>query len=255
MFKDKIEKLVIYVQRMKINGYTDLEIAKYIHIELEKLLIYDNSYTANYNKNDNEEITQTSKKRQKMLLDKKTDTSKNTQICKGMAEIYVAILKEVGISANVVGAESKGDVDGFVKNGKIIDVPQIYECSFDENFEITVGKNQKDTKKEAKHYYTELEINGVHYVQDFLIDEALYRIKVGEANLNENLPGFCHKEDYKIRSNQSIPLADEYTKKFNQNMKHLQIVNQALKRHYIFYLNNLKIIQILDLRRQKIFLD
>ena len=49
----------------------------------------------------------------------------------GMAEIYVAILNAVGINSKVIGVESKGDVDGAIKeDGTTIDVPKIYDCSF-----------------------------------------------------------------------------------------------------------------------------
>ena len=47
--------------------------AKLVHIELGKILIYDNNYTANFNKEDDEEPTQITKERQATILRGKTD--------------------------------------------------------------------------------------------------------------------------------------------------------------------------------------
>lgn len=44
-----------------------------MHIELGKILIYDNNYTANFNKEDDEEPTQITKERQATMLGGKTD--------------------------------------------------------------------------------------------------------------------------------------------------------------------------------------
>ena len=149
-----------------------------------------------------------------MLLGKKTDVSEKAQICKGMAEIYVAILNAVGINSKVIGVESKGDVDGAIKeDGTTIDVPKIYDCSFDDNFEIITGKNEKSNNYSAQHYYGIFAIDGIEYVQDFLIDNTLFRIKSGEAPLNDNIPGLCLKENYKARAKQSLPLAHAYVER------------------------------------------
>lgn len=212
--KDKVKDIIDRATELRRSGTSDLDIAKFVHIELEKILIYDNRYTANYNKESNEDLTQTSRKRQEMLLGKKTDVSEKAQICKGMAEIYVAILNAVGITSKVTGVESKGDVDGAIKeDGTTIEVPKIYACSFDDNFEIITGKNEKNNNYSAQHYYGVFAIDGIEYVQDFLIDNTLFRIKAGEPHLNDNIPGLCLKEDYKSRAKQSLPLANAYVER------------------------------------------
>lgn len=212
--KDKVKDIIDRATELRRSGTSDLDIAKFVHIELGKILIYDNRYTANYNKESNEVLTQTSRKRQEMLLGKKTDVSEKAQICKGMAEIYVAILNAVCINSKVIGVESKGDVDGAIKeDGTTIDVPKIYDCSFDDNFEIITGKNEKSNNYSAQHYYGIFAIDGIEYVQDFLIDNTLFRIKVGEAPLNDNIPGLCLKENYKARAKQSLPLAHAYVER------------------------------------------
>lgn len=212
--KDKVKDIIDRATELRRSGTSDLDIAKFVHIELGKILIYDNRYTANYNKESNEVLTQTSRKRQEMLLGKKTDVSEKAQICKGMAEIYVAILNAVGINSKVIGVESKGDVDGAIKeDGTTIDVPKIYDCSFDDNFEIITGKNEKSNNYSAQHYYGIFAIDGIEYVQDFLIDNTLFRIKAGEAPLNDNIPGLCLKENYKARAKQSLPLAHAYVER------------------------------------------
>lgn len=209
--KDKVKDIIDRATKLRNSGISDLDIARFVHIELGNILIYDNSYTANYNKESNEDLTNISRKRQEMLLGKKTDISDKAQICKGMAEIYVAILNKVGITSKVIGVEYKGDVDGDIRdNGTTIDVPESYDCFFDDNFEITTVKNEKSNNYSSQHYYGIFEIDGIEYVQDFLIDNALFRIKVGEASLNDNTPGLCRIEDYKTRSMQNLPFADDY---------------------------------------------
>lgn len=209
--KDKVKDIIDRATKLRNSGISDLDIARFVHIELGNILIYDNSYTANYNKESNEDLTNISRKRQEMLLGKKTDVSDKAQICKGMAEIYVAILNKVCITSKVIGVECKGDVDGDIRdNGTTIDVPESYDCFFDDNFEITTLKNEKSNNYSSQHYYGIFEIDGIEYVQDFLIDNALFRIKVGEASLNDNTPGLCRIEDYKTRSMQSLPFADDY---------------------------------------------
>lgn len=82
-----------------------------------------------------------------------------------------------------------------------------------DNLEIITGKNEKSNGYISSHYCAMLEIGGIEYIQDFLIDNALFRIKVGEASLNDNIPGFCLKENYESRAKQSLPLAHEYIEK------------------------------------------
>lgn len=240
--KDRVNYIIDRATELRNSGTSDLNIAKFVHIELGKILIYDNRYTANYNKENNEDLTQISKKRQEMLLGKKTDIYDKAQICKGMAEIYVAILNKVGITSKVIGVENKGDVDGDIRDdGTTIDVPESYDCSFDDNLEIITEKNEKNNNHSSQHYYGIFTIDGFEYVQDFLIDSALFRIKVGEAYLNENTPGLCLKEDYKERSKQNLPLANDYIERVQADYKEytnepnaertFQFLFEQLKRH------------------------
>ena len=212
--EDKIKSIIDKATELKKSGISDLYIAKLVHIELGKILIYDNNYTANFNKEDDKEPTQVTKDRQAMILGEKTDIFKKSQVCRGMAEIYVAILNKIGINSKVMGIEKKGDVEGALReDGTIIDVPEIYDCSFNDNLEIITGKNEKSNGYISGHYCAKVEIDGLEYIQDFLIDSALFRIKVGEASINDSIPGFCLKENYESRAKQSLPLAPEYIEK------------------------------------------
>ena len=212
--EDKIKSIIDKATELKKSGISDLYIAKLVHIELGKILIYDNNYTANFNKEDDKEPTQITKDRQAKILGEKTDIFKKSQVCRGMAEIYVAILNKIGINSKVMGIEKKGDVEGAVReDGTITDVPEIYDCSFNDNLEIITGKNEKNNGYISSHYCAKVEIDGLEYIQDFLIDSALFRIKVGEASINDSIPGFCLKENYESRAKQSLPLAPEYIEK------------------------------------------
>lgn len=211
---ESIKKIIDKANELKSKGISELTIAKFVHIELGKILIYDNNYTENYQKDGT--LTQTSIKRRKKLLSKETNILEMAQICKGMAEIYVAILNMIGIKSKVVGAERKGEIDGATRaDGTIIDVPEIYNCTFGNNLEILVGKNEKSNQHQSEHYYGIFEIDGQEYVQDFLIDRALFRIKTREATLeNDEIPGLCRKEEYMPRTRQSLPLSYDYLSKF-----------------------------------------
>ena len=213
--EDKIKSIIDKAIELKKRGISNLYIAKLVHIELGKILIYDNNYTANFNKEDDKEPTQITKDRQAMILGEKTDIFKKSQVCRGMAEIYVAILNKIGINSKVMGIEKKGDVEGALReDGTIIDVPEIYDCSLNDNLEIITGKNEKNNGYISSHYCAMVEIDGLDYIQDFLIDSALFRIKVGEASINDSsIPGFCLKENYESRAKQSLPLAPEYIEK------------------------------------------
>ena len=213
--EDKIKSIIDKATELKKRGISDLYIAKLVHIELGKILIYDNNYTANFNKEDDKEPTQITKDRQANILGEKTDIFKKSQVCRGMAEIYVAILNKIGINSKVMGIEKKGDVEGALReDGTIIDVPEIYDCSLNDNLEIITGKNEKNNGYISSHYCAMVEIDGLDYIQDFLIDSALFRIKVGEASINDSsIPGFCLKENYESRTKQSLPLSHEYIEK------------------------------------------
>ena len=213
--EDKIKSIIDKATELKKRGISDLYIAKLVHIELGKILIYDNNYTANFNKEDDKEPTQITKDRQANILGEKTDIFKKSQVCRGMAEIYVAILNKIGINSKVMGIEKKGDVEGALReDGTIVDVPEIYDCFLNDNLEIITGKNEKNNGYISSHYCAMVEIDGLDYIQDFLIDSALFRIKVGEASINDSsIPGFCLKENYESRTKQSLPLSPEYIEK------------------------------------------
>ena len=218
--EDKIKSIIDKATELKKSGISDLYIAKLVHIELGKILIYDNNYTANFNKEDDKEPSQVTKDRQAMILGEKTDIFKKSQVCRGMAEIYAAILNKIGINSKVIGIEKKGDVDGALReDGTIIDVPEIYDCSLSDNLEIITGKNEKSNGYISNHYCAMVEIDGIEYIQDFLIDSALFRIKVGEAAINDSIPGFCLKENYESRAKQSLPLLPEYIEKLQSEYK------------------------------------
>ena len=102
------------------------------------------------------------------MLREDTDKSQKAQICKGMAEIYAKILNKVGIEARAIGIEKKGETQ-------------------------EVGED------EAKHYCAVFKIKEQEYVQDYLMESALMRIKIGEAEMTENMPGMCPIEEYKER--------------------------------------------------------
>lgn len=213
--KDKINNIINKATELKNNGISDLEVAKYVHLKLGNLLIYDNSYTENYIKDSSEKnVTDVTKNRQKMLLEKNTDVSNREQICKGMAEIYAGILDKVGIESRVIGVEKKGQIDGCKQeDGTIYEVAEKYKSSLDDNLNVVNGKNEKNNKNEAKHYYTIVKTEQGEYTQDFLIDTALQRIKTGEASLNDELPGFCKKEEYETKAKVKInelELSQEY---------------------------------------------
>ena len=198
--KDEIRDIIYEAKQLKKEGFPDFDIAKFVHIELGNLIVYDNNYTENYDKKTGEKTSKTIQ-RQAMLLERQTDTTLPKQLCKGMAEIYAGILSELGIDAKVIGAKAKGD---------ITDVPQIYDCSFDEGFNLVCGENERDSQDKAKHYYTVFTVDGKQYIQDFLIDNALYRIKIGETKLNDYTAGICPKEEYTERVSNGLDLAPEY---------------------------------------------
>lgn len=208
--KYKIQEIIDIANNMKKSQNTsEHNIAKFIHIELGKLIIYDNTYTAKYENSKN--ISEKSKKRQQTLLAKKTDASKTEQICKGMAEIYSSILTAVGINSKVYGIQNKGDVKGQKRDdGSKIIILEEYKCNFDEDFLVEHSEEIKNGDN-TKHYYSLITIDGKRYISDFLIDSSLFRIKDGEVSLdNEEIPGFCNESDYANRSKNDLKLSPQY---------------------------------------------
>lgn len=169
---DLIKKIIDTAKAMKSNAeITDYDIAKFVHIELGKIIYYDNNYTAKLGNEKTE--TNLSQSRKSTMLKAATDKSSKAQICKGMAEIYADILNELGIEATAIGVEKKGE---------------------------TKELNEND----AKHYCVRFKIGNQEYIQDYLMESALMRIKVGEAQMAENMPGICSIEDYATRGPKSL---------------------------------------------------
>lgn len=166
--EDTIQQIIKKAHDSKLTGY---ELAKFVHIELGKAIYYDNNYSVKKDDEGNE--TKISKVRDKNMLQESTDSSKYSQICKGMAEIYARILNKLGIQAKAVGVAEKG---------------LTHEVSVDE----------------AKHYYTAFKIGEQEYAQDYLIESALARIKIGEAEIADIMPGICHIEEYTKRAEKGL---------------------------------------------------
>ncbi len=229
--EDKIKEIIDKANNMKKNQNIDeYDIAKFVHIELGKLIIYDNSYTAKYK--DNENISERSERRQKKLLTGKTNVNKEKQICKGMAEIYSSILTEVGINSKVYGVQSKGDVkDQKRDDGSKIIIGEEYKCNFNKDFSIKYSEKTKN-EDSANHYYTVINIEDKRYISDFLIDSSLFRIKDGEVSFdNEKIPGFCNESDYENRAKKDLRLSPKYLYSLMDTVKNMSD-NEKLK--YIF---------------------
>ncbi len=180
--EDLIREIIDNAKEMKSNPeITDYDIAKFVHIELGKIMYYDNNYSAKIENEGSE--TNMSQARKSNMLKAKTSKVSKAQICKGMAEAYAEILNEVGIEARAIGVEKKGELQ-------------------------EVGEDK------AKHYCTIFKIDGKEYVQDYLIESALTRIKVGEAEMTPgSMPGICPIEEYQERAQKSLSqnnLSPEY---------------------------------------------
>lgn len=188
--EDLIKNIIDRAKSMRTNPeITDYDIAQFVHIELGKVMYYDNNYSAKLENGKGE--TELSSTRKSNMLRADTDKSKKAQICKGMAEIYAEILNEVGIEARAIGIEKKGET-------------------------------QELSQDEAKHYCAIFKIGEQKYVQDYLMESALMRIKIGEAEIAENMPGISPIEEYKERGPRSLmqtDLSHEYLDRiFGENM-------------------------------------
>lgn len=207
MMEDIIKNIIDRAKAMRTNSkITDYDIAQFVHIELGKVMYYDNNYSAKFGNGKDE--TELSSIRKSNMLREDTDKSQKAQICKGMAEIYAKILNEVGIEARAIGIEKKGETQ-------------------------EVGED------EAKHYCAVFKIKEQEYVQDYLMESALMRIKIGEAEMTENMPGMCPIEEYKERGPRSLmqtDLSHEYLDKiFGENMIDL---NDGQRFDFIFEKSN-----------------
>ena len=203
---DKIKEITDKAIKMKNNlDMTDLDVAKFIHIELGKTIYYDNNYSSQQEDNGHE--TQLSINRKENMLKSNTDKTSKTQICKGMAEIYAEILNSVGIEAKSVGTTMK-------------------------------GQTQEVSENEAKHFYTLFKIGEQEYIQDFLMESALMRIKVGEAELAKKMPGIC--------------LFDEYEKYGQMSLKQIDLSEEYLENVFENNLINLSDNEVLDVLFDKL---
>ena len=184
--ENEIKQIIQNAENLRREGFSDKQLAEFVHIELGKLMIYDNNYSVAFdydiskNQDGPKTKTKTSEIRQAKLLSEKSSIKSKEQVCKGMAEIYTAILSELGIDAKVVAVQSKEEVEGEVReDGSVIDVPGIYSASFDSDYEIHLGENEKSNDNPIGHYYSIVKLDEGEFIQDFLTEQALTRIKIG----------------------------------------------------------------------------
>lgn len=205
--ENEIKRIIELAKQLKTQGTSNFEIAKFVHIELGKLVVYDNNYTTkndgiDVNKNIEGKISENSTKRQKRILEKKTSIRDMEQTCKGMSEIYAAILTEIGIKVKVVGVDTKEDVDGEKREGgSIIQVPETYKCNFDDDMTIKIEDKECRQNRTPLHWYCVVQTEKGEYIQDYLTEMALTRIKIGETSMNEEqLAGFHPKGEHRDRT-------------------------------------------------------
>lgn len=177
--EDVIKQITKKANELRKSGKSDLDIAKFVHIELGKTIYYDNNYSIK--KDENGQETELSTERKNNMLKATTDKSSKAQICKGMAEIYAEILNSVGIQARTIGVLEK-------------------------------GSTQELSEYEARHYYTIFKTREKVYAQDYLIESTLARIKIGEAEIADEMPGICRFEEYKERSLSGTKLSSNFLK-------------------------------------------
>ena len=219
--ENEIKSIIETAKQLKIQGNLDFEIAKYVHIQLGKLIIYDNNYTirnVGFDIANNQEgkVSEESIKRQKRILNNETSAKNKEQVCKGMAEIYVAILNEIGIDAKVVGVNSKEEIEGEKReDGSIIHVPETYRCIFDNDMNIKIENKDSEPNASPSHWYCVVQTEKGEYIQDYLTEKALTRIKIRETNIEENqLAGFHSKEEHRARAlNTSIDMNESFRNK------------------------------------------
>lgn len=222
-FIDKIQQICNQVD----SRWRKRKIVDFVHIELGKILTYDNSGSDNKidkTKKDSD-MTKESKTRIDNLLHANTSLENQEQVCKGMAEISALLLNTLGVEAKVIGVEEKGDINGAKKYGseETIIVPEIYSVTFDKNKQsIIPGKNEQKEHTDTKpgHYYTEIYIDGEEpIIQDYMMEGALARIKIGESTLQDDIiPGLCTHNDYKIRVSNPIPIKQSFVEKLNSDI-------------------------------------
>ena len=225
IMENEIKQIIQNAQNLKNKGYSDKQLAEFVHIELGKLIIYNNNYSIGFeydlSQNFDGAKSKTSEIRQSKILSRKSNIQSREQVCKGMAEIYTAILTKIGIDARVVAVQSKEEVEGEEReDGSIIDVPGIYTASFDSDYEIQIGENEKDNHNPIGHYYTIVKLDEGEFIQDYLTEKTLTKIKIGEAQLGNDLPGFHRKEEHRERTNSQVSkICPEYVDKIQEEMR------------------------------------
>ena len=224
--ENEIKQIIQSAENLRREGFSDKQLAEFVHIELGKLMIYDNNYSVAFdydiskNQDGPKTKTKTSEIRQAKILSAKSSIKSKEQVCKGMAEIYTAILSELGIDAKVVAVQSKEEVEGEVReDGSVIDVPGIYTASYDSDYEIHLGENEKSNDNPIGHYYSIVKLDEGEFIQDFLTEQALTRIKIGETEFGSELPGFHRKEEHRERTDpNNSKISPEYVKKIQEEL-------------------------------------
>lgn len=198
--KEDLKNIINNANSLKKDGKTHDYIAKYVHIELGKHLIFDNNYSVNFIKDgqiDKREETDISKKRKQKAFES-INTDNYAQICRGMAEIYSAILTEIGIENKVVSVLAKEDAEGEFINENPVKVVEEYNCSFDHNLNIKNKNLIYESKEQPRHWYCSVVTEKGKYIQDYLTEKALPRIKIGETKIDSNIiAGFHKNEDHR----------------------------------------------------------
>ena len=102
-------------------------------------------------------------------------------------------------------------------------MPEIYSVTFDKNKQsIIPGKNEQKEHTDTKsgHYYTEIYIDGEEpIIQDYMMEGALARIKIGESTLQDDIiPGLCTHDDYKTRVSNPIPIKQSFVEQLNSDI-------------------------------------
>ena len=238
--ENEIKRIIQNAENLRSEGYSDKQLAEFVHIELGKLIVYDNNYSIGFDcdisQNFEGQKSKASEIRQKKILSEKSSIKSKEQVCKGMAEIYTAILSELGIDSKVVAVQSKEEVEGEIReDGSVIDVPGIYSASFASDYEIHLGENEKSNGNPIGHYYSIVKLDEGEFIQDFLTEQALTRIKIGESELSSELPGFHRKEE---QIHKMTKYLQNMLRRYKKNWKNI-CKEQIMKQKFlILYLKN-----------------
>lgn len=228
--EEEINRIIEEGKKKKTSGVDDKNIAIYVSLELGKLFIYDTNYTAKtiLNEENQEVKTKLTIERQNSMKNAKTNVYSKRQGCKGMAEMYAAVLSEIGIEARVVGVESKENTEGFE-----------YDCRFemvDGKKVIVTGEN--DAQYKGNHYYSICFFKNSEevFIQDFLTEGALTRIKVGEEEGKEDvITGFHTKDEHKNRTVKPKEISERFRlsqpQEFEDNKSKMDYIFSELQKY------------------------